>query len=89
MLGPAEAGLLLTMAMATLAIALVAFFFPRVLAWPLALLAAWLGTAWGVKAWKLWRPSRRRGRSTTSAVGEMDTEPPAAERVAERGSDRV
>ncbi len=57
-LGPAEAGLLATMALATLGIAAVAFFAPRVLAWPVAALAAWLGIAWGVKAWLLWRKAR-------------------------------
>jgi cardiolipin synthase len=58
-LGPAEAGLLATMALATLGIAALAFFAPRVLAWPVAVLAAWLGTAWGVKSWQLWRQARR------------------------------
>ena len=58
-LGPTEAGLLATMAVATLGIAAIAFFAPRVLAWPIALLAAWFGVAWGSKAWHLWRRARR------------------------------
>jgi len=67
-LGPAEAGLLATMALATLGLAAVAFFAPRVLAWPVAVLAAWLGTAWGVKAWQLWRRARR-GRAGSDLGG--------------------
>ena len=58
-LGPTEAGLLATMAVVTLGIAAIAFFMPRVLAWPIAILATWLGVAWGVKGWLLWRRARR------------------------------
>ncbi len=71
-LGPAEAGLLATMAIVTLGIATVAFFAPRVLAWPVAALAAWLGTAWGVKAWLLWRRARR-ARAVPLVDAESDT----------------
>ncbi len=63
-LGPAEAGLLATMAVVTLGVAAIAFFVPRVLAWPIAILAAWLGVAWGAKAVMLWRRARRGGTRT-------------------------
>jgi len=58
-LGPAEAGLLGVASIATIGLALVAFLFPRVLAWPIAVIAAWIGVAWGVKAWLLWCRARR------------------------------
>lgn len=75
-LGPAEAGLLATMALVTLGIAALAFFAPRVLAWPVAALAAWLGTAWGVKAWMLWRRAQRvRVRGSVDAPGKTDSGP--------------
>lgn len=70
-LGPAEAGLLATMAAATLGIAAIAIFAPRVLAWPIALLAAWVGIAWGVKAWRLWHLARR-GRSVAVVTPSGD-----------------
>ena len=54
-LGPAEAGLLTTMSAITVGIALIAAIWPRVLAWPIAALAAWFGIAWTVKALSLWR----------------------------------
>ena len=63
-LGPTEVGLLTTMALIMLATALVAAFFPRLLAWPIGFMAAWLGIAWGFKGWKLWR-----GRHRASADG--------------------
>ena len=80
-LGPAEVGLLGTMAVFMLGIAVVAALFPRVLAWPVALLAAWLGIAWGLKAWRLWhgRPARRdrgeppRTRRDAGAGGEKES----------------
>jgi cardiolipin synthase len=62
-LGRAEAGLLATVSLAALALALVAAVFPRVVAWPLAVLAAWLGIAWLLKAVALRRPWRRWRRS--------------------------
>ena len=61
-LAPSETGLLTSVALLTLAIAVVAALFPRVLAWPVAVLAGWLGIAWGWKAWTL----RRKARSQRS-----------------------
>jgi len=40
----------------------VAALFPRLLAWPIAILAAWLGIAWGFKGWTLWRGAHHAGR---------------------------
>ncbi|MEO8134317.1 MAG: phospholipase D-like domain-containing protein [Betaproteobacteria bacterium] len=53
MLGPAEAGLMATMACIVLGVAASAFIDPRVLAWPIGVLCAWLGLAWGWKAIRL------------------------------------
>jgi len=58
-LGPAEAGLLLIMAIAALGIGGLAALWPRLLAWPFAVIAIWVGLAWAAKAWSL----QRRGRS--------------------------
>ena len=75
-LGPTEVGLLTTMALVMLGTAVVAAFFPRLLAWPIGFLAAWLGIAWGFKGWKLWR-----GRHNTGADGPDAAEPgPAGKR---------
>jgi cardiolipin synthase len=54
-LGPTEAGLLTVVAIVMIVIAVVGASFPRMLAWPIALLAAWFGLAWAWKAWTLWR----------------------------------
>ncbi|HMA30284.1 MAG TPA: phospholipase D-like domain-containing protein [Casimicrobiaceae bacterium] len=58
-LGPAEAGLLFLMAVIAIGIGIVAAMWPRVLAWPLAVLAIWSGVAWAGKGIAL-----RRGRVT-------------------------
>ena len=58
-LGPAEAGLLLIMAIAALGIGGLAALWPRLLAWPFAVIAIWVGLAWAAKAWSL----QRRGGS--------------------------
>jgi cardiolipin synthase len=74
-LGPTEAGLLTAVAVAMVVIAIVGAWFPRLLAWPIALLAAWCGTAWAWKAWTLWQ---RKGSAEPSreAVPERPTAPP-------------
>ena len=66
-LGPAEAGLLATMASLVLGIVVVAALWPRVIAWPLAIIGAWLAASWLLKSLSLWR-GVRRGR-------EIDTVP--------------
>ena len=62
-LGSGESGLLATVSLTALALAVVAAVFPQVVAWPLAVLAAWLGLAWLLKAVALRRPLRRWRRS--------------------------
>ncbi|HET7262760.1 MAG TPA: phospholipase D-like domain-containing protein [Casimicrobiaceae bacterium] len=49
-LGPAEAGLLIVMAAIAISIGVVAAWWPRVVAWPIAFVAAWAGVAWAAKA---------------------------------------
>ncbi len=49
-LGAAEAGLLVKMAILALLLAFVTALWPRIVAWPLGFVAAWLGIAWLVKA---------------------------------------
>jgi len=58
-LGPAEAGLLFLMGSVVVTIAVVAAFWPRVLAWPLAFVFGWLGIAWLLKGFALRRKSLR------------------------------
>jgi cardiolipin synthase len=57
-LGPAEAGLLIKMAVAAIMTAVVGLFWPEVVAWPAAMLAAWIGLSWLGKAWTLRRDSQ-------------------------------
>jgi cardiolipin synthase len=57
-LGPAEAGLLLIMACLAVGIGVLAAIWPRVLAWPFAAIAIWVGLAWGGKAYALQRSGR-------------------------------
>ena len=54
-LGPAEAGLLTVVAVFTIFTAVLSAWFPRILAWPVAVLCGWLGVSWLWKAWTLWR----------------------------------
>ena len=64
-LGPAEAGLLTSVAVVTIAIAVFAAWFPRLLAWPVAVMCGWLGVSWAWKAWTL-----RRKRAPAAPTGE-------------------
>ena len=57
-LGPAEAGLLFIMAVTAAVIGIVAALWPRIVAWPLAVIAIWFGAAWAVKAYAV-----RHGRA--------------------------
>ncbi len=66
MLGPPESGLLIFMALLTLGLAVVAVLFPRVVAWPLGVVGAWLGLAWAWKGYGLWRQARGRDRSVSA-----------------------
>ncbi len=62
-LGAAEAGLLAKVSVGTIGFAIVAALWPEVVAWPLAVLAAWMGLAWLAKALAL----RRQGPQTAAA----------------------
>lgn len=70
-LGPAEAGLLTVVAVFTIATAILAAWFPRILAWPVAVLCGWLGLSWAWKAWTLWRRAKRGGASAPASPPEV------------------
>jgi len=65
-LGPAEAGLLFLMAAVACVIGIVGALAPRVLAWPLAVIALWSGLAWFAKGISL-----RRGRKSGPRVERL------------------
>ena len=77
-LGQAEAGLLTVVAVFTVCVAILAAWFPRILAWPVAVVCGWLGVAWSWKAWTLWRkpppglraPNPGERPSKAAATGE-------------------
>ena len=68
-LGAAEAGLLFVMAGVAFGIGVVAALWPRIFAWPLALIAAWLGIAWVLKAIALRRQSASRDEHGIAEAG--------------------
>jgi cardiolipin synthase len=70
-LGPAEAGFLSKLAMVGIVIAGIALLWPRVLAIPLAVIAAWLGVAMLRKAWKL----RYAAVPQTAPVADIEPRP--------------
>jgi cardiolipin synthase A/B len=72
-LGPAEAGLLFLMAAVAAVIGVVGALWPRVLAWPVAFVALWSGTAWIVKGISL-----RRGRRSGPRVERLEDAIPDA-----------
>ena len=61
-LGPAEARLMVVAAVIAIAIAIVLFFFPRLIAYPLSLLAAWIAVTLLLQARRLRRDGRNRPR---------------------------
>jgi cardiolipin synthase len=70
-LGPAEAGFLSKLAMVGMVIAAIALLWPRVLAIPLAIIAAWLGIAMIRKAWKL----KHTSAPQTAPVTDIEQRP--------------
>ena len=66
-LGAAESGLLVKVSIVAIAFAIVAAWWPRVIAWPLGVLAAWLGIAWLAKAYALGN-QRARAKHVVPAV---------------------
>jgi cardiolipin synthase len=83
-LGPAEVGLLSYVGIVMVFIALLAAWFPRLLAWPLAVVCGWLGAAWVWKAWTLWRKSKAKWRPP-----EPTPQLPDAARREERSKARI
>ena len=75
-LRPAEASLLMASSLVLVAIAAVAMGFPRVLATPLAVVAAWLGVTLFIGALKL----RRAGAATSPAAGKPHEQEPWSKR---------
>jgi len=73
-LGPAEAGLLTSVAALMAVVAVVAAWFPRLVAWPIAFLAAWAGLSWTWKALVLWRRKGAGPRPTDSGPGDKGKE---------------
>ena len=69
-LGATEAGLLAKVSMGAIGFAIVAALWPQVVAWPLAVVAAWVGLAWLAKAHAL----RKQGRQ--AAVAPPPATPP-------------
>jgi cardiolipin synthase len=85
-LGPAEAGLLFLMGGVACVIGVVGALAPRVLAWPLAVIALWSGIAWFVKAILLRRgrtggPRVERLEQTLDSAGRRLDVDPSAERA--------
>ena len=70
-LGAAEAGLLAKVSTVAIGFALVAAVWPRVVAWPLAVLGAWVGIAWLAKAFAL----RKQGQASAAAAPPPATPP--------------
>lgn len=69
-LGAAESGLLVKVSALVLGFAIVAAVWPRVVAWPLAVLGAWFGIAWLVKAHGLRRQARKNKPVASPATAE-------------------
>jgi cardiolipin synthase len=67
-LGPAEAGLLFLVSAITISIGVIAAFWPRFLAWPLAFVCAWLGAAWAAKAVALKRHAQKAAAEAPAAA---------------------
>ncbi len=75
MLGPPESGMLIATAALTLILAIVAVLYPRIVAWPIGALGAWLGLAWAWKGFGLWRQARsgRRAAPKPNAEGPRES----------------
>jgi cardiolipin synthase len=71
-LGAAEAGLLAKVSAFMLAFALVAALWPRVVAWPLSVLGAWVGIAWIAKAVALRRHARKAHSDPAGIASQAD-----------------
>ncbi|MDQ6620447.1 MAG: phospholipase D-like domain-containing protein, partial [Pseudomonadota bacterium] len=78
LLGPAEAGLLFHLSWIAIVIAVIAVAWPKVLAYPVALVALWLGLVMLARAWKLLR------RAQQKAAQDMEQRPAHATQVTAR-----
>src|SRR6185369_11673642 len=59
-LDAAESGLLTKVSVVAIGFAIIAAVWPRAIAWPLAVLAAWVGIAWVIKAVAVRQRARAR-----------------------------
>jgi cardiolipin synthase len=73
-LGATEAGLLFVVSGIVIAIGVVAALWPRVLAWPLAVICVWLGVAWTAKAIALKRHAQRPTGDPAAPAVRADAE---------------
>jgi cardiolipin synthase len=71
-LDAAESGLLTKVSIAALAFALVAALWPQAIAWPLAVVAAWVGIAWVIKAVAVRHRARTREATPLADVVEAE-----------------
>ena len=71
-LDAAESGLLTKVSLVAIGFALVAALWPRAIAWPLAVLAAWVGIAWVIKAIAVRQRARAREAGPTPVAVEPD-----------------
>jgi cardiolipin synthase len=71
-LAPAESGMLAKVGVGVIAFAVIAALWPPVVAWPLALLAAWLGLAWLAKAFVLRRKAPPGHAASRSRPAERE-----------------
>ncbi len=78
LLGPAEAGLLVKVSIAAIALAIIAAVWPHAVAWPIAILAAWFGIAWLARAIALRRSLRGPHRHAHVAGRSGDSDRPPA-----------
>jgi len=65
-LGPAEASLLWVVGAMAIALAAIAVLWPPALAYPVAVIAAWIGTVTLMRALRVWRQRRARARAARS-----------------------
>ena len=71
-LGATEAGLLAKVSIGAIGFAIVAALWPQAVAWPLAVLAAWVGLAWLAKAHALRRQGRQAVAETPPATSPYE-----------------
>jgi hypothetical protein len=79
-LAPAESGLLIQMAVVAIVVGAVAAWWPKLIAWPAAVIAAWIGLTWLGKAWSIRRVTEAPGHVAPGRESEVaqDAAPPDA-----------